>query len=44
MRGIRENIDGGVGFQSTRGAEGARDQSYSVTIEMEGATEKRANF
>ena len=27
--------------QSTGGTEGARDQSYALTIEMEGATERR---
>ena len=35
-----ENMDGGVGFHSTGGAEEARNQSYSLTIGMEGATER----
>ena len=35
----RKNMDGGVGFHSTGGAEAARDQSYPLTIGMEGATE-----
>ena len=39
-RGTRENMDGGVGFHSKGGAEGARDQSYPLTIQMEGATER----
>ena len=41
MRGTRENMDSGVGFHSTEGAEGARDQSYPLTIGMEGATERK---
>ena len=41
MRGTGENMDGGVGRQSTGGAEGARDHSYPLTIGMEGATERR---
>ena len=34
-------MDGGVGFQSSRGAEVAKDQSYPLTIGVEGATERR---
>ena len=34
-------MDGGVGRQSTGGAEGARDQSYPLTIGMEGGTKRR---
>ena len=34
-------MDGGVGRQSTVEVEGARDQSYPLTIGMEGATERR---
>ena len=41
MRETGEKMDGGVGRQSTRGTEGAKDQSYPLTIGMEGATEKR---
>ena len=33
-------MDGGVGFLSTRGTREARDQSYPLTIGMEGAIEK----
>ena len=41
----REKIMGGdVGFQSTGGAEGTRDQSYALTIGMEGATERRTKL
>ena len=40
MRRIEENMDGGVGFQSTGGAERARDQSYPLTIGMEGGAER----
>ena len=40
MQGTGENMDDGVGFQSTRWAEGARDQSYPLTIGMEGAIER----
>ena len=38
MRGAGENMDGGVRHQVTGGAEGARDQSYPLTIGMEGVT------
>ena len=31
-------MDGGVRHQVTGGAEGARDQSYPLTIGMEGVT------
>ena len=41
MRGTVENMDGGVGFHSTGRA---RDQSYHLTIGMEGATEKRTKL
>ena len=44
MRRIEENMDGGVGFQSTGGAERARDQSYPLTIGMEGATERNTKL
>ena len=40
MRGAGENMDGGVGFHSTGGAERARDQSYPPTIGIEEATER----
>ena len=40
MRGTGENMDGDVGFHSTGGAEEARDQSYILTIGIEGATER----
>ena len=40
MRGTGENMNGGVGFHSTGGAEGPRDQSYPLTIGIEGATER----
>ena len=40
LRGRGENMDVGVGFHSTGGADGARDQSYLLTIGMERATEK----
>ena len=40
MRGIGGNKDGGVGLHYTGGAEGARDQSYLLTIEIEGVTER----
>ena len=40
MRGTGENMDGGVERQTTGGAKGARDQSYPLTIGMEGATER----
>ena len=33
-------MDGGVGFQSTGGAEGTKDQSYSLRIGMDGDTER----
>ena len=36
MRGTEENIDSGTRFHSTGRAEGARDQSYPLTIGMEG--------
>ena len=32
IRGTAENMDDGVGYYSTGGAEGARYQSYPVTI------------
>ena len=32
-------MDGGVGFYSTGGAKRAKDQSYPLTIGMDGATE-----
>ena len=38
MRGAGENMDGGVRHQVTGGAEGARDQPYTLTIGMEGVT------
>ena len=41
MRGTVENMEGGVGYSFTGGAEEAGDQSYPLTIEMEGATERR---
>ena len=44
MRGTGENMDGGVRFQSTGGAEGARNQSYPFTTGMVGATERRTKF
>ena len=44
MRGTGENMDGGVGFHSTGGAEGARDQSYFLTIGMEGVTKGLAEL
>ena len=40
MRETGENIDGGVGFHSPGGAEKARDESYPLTIGMEGDTER----
>ena len=45
VRGVRceelkKKMDGGVGLYSTGGAEGARDQSYPLTIGMEEATGK----
>jgi len=45
VRGVRckeqeTNMDGGVGLYSTGGAEGARNQSYPLTIGMEEATGK----
>ena len=40
MRGLEENMDGGVGFNSTGGAEGATIQFYPLTIGMEGVTER----
>ena len=39
MRETEENMDGGFGLHPIGGEEGARDQSYSLTIGMEGATE-----
>ena len=41
MRGTGEDMNGGVGRQSTGGAGGARDQSYPLTIEIEGAKDRR---
>ena len=41
MRGTGEKMDSDVGQQSTGGAEGARDQSYPLTIGIEGATDRR---
>ena len=32
MRGTGENVDGDVGFHSTRRAEGVKDYSYPLTI------------
>ena len=40
MQGTGENMDGGVEFHSTRVAEGAWDQSYPLTLRMEGVTER----
>ena len=40
MRGTVEDM-GGVGCQSTGEADGARDQSYPLTIGIEGATDRR---
>ena len=42
MRGTGENMDGGVGFHFTGGAEGlgSRDQSHPLSIGMEEATER----
>ena len=40
MRGSGEKMNGGVGFYSIGGAEWARDQSYLLTIGMDGATER----
>ena len=39
MQGTGENMDGGLGFHSIGEAERARNQSYPLTIRMEGATE-----
>ena len=44
MRETGENMDGGVGYQSAGGAEGAKDQSYPLTVGMEGATERRTKL
>ena len=44
MRGTEENMHGGVRFLSTEGAEGAMAQFYPLTIEMEGATERRTKL
>ena len=44
MRRIGENMDGGVSYQSTGGAEGARDQSYPLTIGMEGTIERKTKL
>ena len=38
LRGAGENMEGVMGFYSTARSEGARDQCYSPTIGMEGAT------
>ena len=38
MQGTRVNVDGGVRFPFTERAERARDQSYPLTIGIEGAT------
>ena len=40
MRGTGETLDGGVGFHSAGGAEGARDRTNLLTKGMEGATER----
>ena len=40
MGGTGDNMEGGVGFHFTAGAEGARDQSYPLTIRMEGVSER----
>lgn len=42
--GNRKNMDGGVWFYTTEWVEGAREQSYSITIGMEEATERRTNL
>ena len=42
--GNRKNMDDGVGFYTTEWVEGAREQSYSITIGMEEATERRTNL
>ena len=40
MRGTGGNVDVVVGFHSRGGAGGARDQSYPLTMGMEGVTER----
>ena len=41
MRGTGENKDGGMGFQSTGGAEEDRDQSYPLMIGIVGSYRKK---
>ena len=40
MRGTGEIMNGDVGFHYIGGAEEGRNQSYSLTIGMDGATER----